>query len=93
MVVNAAVGIVLSVCLTSEDHKNASILFSRTYKWDDKDVAMIVNIEEVDSEMICTLKDGNGPLPTKWKLADLRAFDGTMEFHVRCMDVCRGVGY
>ncbi|KAL7508261.1 LOW QUALITY PROTEIN: hypothetical protein ACHAXN_005322 [Cyclotella atomus] len=63
-------------------HPSKKEIRDETYKWDDKDVAMIVNIEEVDSEMICTLKDANGPLPTKWKLADLRAFDGTMEFHV-----------
>lgn len=65
-------------------------MYGKTYSWVEKDIAVITNIDEVESEKLCTIQDANGTLSTKWKLSDLRPFNGNMEFHVRHMNVQGG---
>ncbi|KAL3802118.1 hypothetical protein HJC23_010874 [Cyclotella cryptica] len=56
--------------------------------------AIITQVDQVDdkNKRMCTLASfGTGPVsPIKYELSELRPFDGTIKFHVRCMNVQGG---
>lgn len=78
-----------------------SFSFLRGNPWQSKNVALVIEVEEVETndgqkKKMCTLSDSDGTLSDVgpsiilWEFDKLRPYEGTMDFYVRCMNVQGG---